>query len=73
MGILLDKDELEAIVLKNFYPYQQYFRHQAIAKAQLKKVGEWGRVHCVTHHTRMNNVLHRDCNECWQALLKGIE
>lgn len=35
------------------------------------RIIEWGSEHCITHHTRMNNVLHRDCNECWANLKKG--
>jgi len=39
-----------------------------IQKAERDRVIEWGRQRCVIHHTRMKNVLHRTCNECWQSL-----
>jgi hypothetical protein len=40
--------------------------HQA--KEEVGEILEWGNQKCLTHHTSMNNVLHRDCWECWQAL-----
>ena len=33
-----------------------------------REIFEWGNQKCLVHHTGMNNVLHRDCWECWQAL-----
>ena len=31
----------------------------------------WGNERCLEHHTSMNNVIRRCCNECWQALKSG--
>ena len=49
------------------------------AKAQLKKVVEWGTEYCVWHPQQSPNGslyanLHRrQCDVCWQDLLKEIE
>lgn len=38
---LLTKEEIDAVVAANFYPHQMYLRHQALIKAQAKKLAEW--------------------------------
>lgn len=45
---------------------------RAIAKAAQRKLVKWGSEHCEAHHTRMQNILKRTCNECWQELRKGM-
>ena len=42
----------------------------AVAKAQLKKVVEWGDEECSKHG---GGRFKRECRLCWQALLKEIE
>ena len=45
-----------------------------VAKAQLKKVVEWGDEVCSdeTHHPHYDCMYKRCCSSCWQALLKEI-
>ena len=49
-----------------------FHRIRLVAQAQndytIRQFVEWGNQHCIEHPTRMNNVLHRTCNECWQSL-----
>ena len=42
-----------------------------IEKQEREKIRVWGNERCLEHHTSMNNVAHRWCNECWQALKGG--
>ena len=46
-----------------------------VAKAQLKKVVEWGNEVCVgrENHPGYDNVLRRACSHCWQALLEEVK
>lgn len=46
-----------------------------IAKAQLKKVVEWGDMPCVEHeHGALQGYyMRRLCKECWQALLEEVK
>lgn len=37
-------------------------------KQERERIRLWGSERCLEHHTSMNNILHRDCNECWQSL-----
>ena len=48
---------------------------QFVAKAQLKKFGEWGKESCPHKNGVMKlfNEPKRECPECWQALLKEME
>ena len=39
----------------------------------LKAVMAWGDTHCTTHYTRMQNVLKRECQECWRGLAQAAE
>ncbi|KKN75004.1 hypothetical protein LCGC14_0385060 [marine sediment metagenome] len=50
----------------------------AIAKAQLKKVVEWGNEWCPVHTIEISKdvtevIAKHQCCECWQALLKEVE
>ena len=44
----------------------------AIAKAQLKEMVEWGDDTCddTTHDGYVNSILRRECPDCWQVLLE---
>ena len=44
---------------------------RAIAKAQRKKVVEWGGEDCVEH--RSEGYLRRECSQCWQTLLRECD
>ena len=45
-----------------------------VAKAQLKKVYEWGNEPCPhTHDILLDISFKRQCDECWQALLEEIK
>ena len=78
----IDKAYLEASLSIPDSPTELFdiSRHhdRAIAKAQLKKVVEWGDELC-PHSEVMRGVLiyhdklRRECLTCWQALLKEIE
>ena len=50
---------------------------QAVAKAEqehtLKQVIEWGKMRCITHNTRANDVLRRECWLCWAEIQKEVE
>ena len=49
-------------------------RPEVVAKAQIKKVGEWGDKACRKHPTCETTVLlRRECEECWQALLEEVK
>ena len=50
---------------------------EAIAKAQLKRLVEWGDTYCLQgkEHGRASsyaNVRKRECRYCWQQLLKEL-
>lgn len=59
------------------YPKEGEYEDQAISKAQLKKVVEWGNSFCTTidHYgsDKRANTRKRECRKCWQALLKEVE
>lgn len=40
------------------------------AKAQLKRVVEWGNERCAIHSTTQKYFKRRLCEDCWQALLE---
>ncbi len=46
-----------------------------VAKAQLKKVVEWGDEPCIEHEhgKRVDAVPRKHCSECWQALLEEVK
>ena len=44
------------------------------AKAQLKKVVEWGDEKCPhSNEPEWENWLRRECTECWQVLLEEVK
>lgn len=47
--------------------------HRAIAKAQAKKMLEWGIEPCLKHTTGGGVFTRRECPQCWQQLRKEIE
>ncbi len=53
-----------------FIAIQEQRAQKAIAKAQLKKVVEWGNEPCdVKEHYELN-AKKRQCEACWQSLLE---
>ena len=74
--IVLTKEEIEKLNAGAHRPLS-CIGCDIIAKAQVKKVGEWGNEECFEHpynsdlpEEEYNRKRHR-CSECWQALLKG--
>ena len=49
------------------------FERRKVAKAQLKKVGEWGNRWCTDHHNIPPHLKRKECPTCWQALLEETE
>lgn len=49
--------------------------HYDLPKAQLKKVGEWGKGNCCDHAFRdgITQLQRRECPECWKALLEEVK
>lgn len=43
-------------------------RLESVDKAQLKKLADWGNGYC-----EFQNKLRRECEHCWQVLLREIE
>ena len=53
-------------------PVDCYICRKNLAKAQLKKVVEWGNEDC-PHNTPSGRVkFARECHLCWQTLLKEV-
>jgi len=50
-------------------------RDRAIARAQVKKVYEWGLEMCsdMSHHKHMTLLQKRLCSDCWLSLLEETE
>ena len=67
------------------YPLEEDLEHEnyavvdiqdlhPLAKAQLKKVVEWGDDLCLEHaNKQVINVYKRECPQCWQALLEEVK
>ena len=90
-GVLLSDEEIKSIINQEKFTGldEEVFKrtgmriyhtttedsHTAVAKAQLKKVVEWGNEVCVddAHHPRFQCMLRHCCLTCWQSLLKEIE
>jgi len=75
--ILLTDEEIQCQEGRCMLPSTEYDRQ--IAKAQLRNVVEWGNEDC-PHNPAIPNsrvfrhaLKKRQCEECWQALLKEIE
>jgi len=84
--ILLSDEEIEVVkkyannppVVDGMLTFHIYDEQRAIAKAQLKKVGEWGDGDCNEHPyaaypTGTRFLQRKDCPDCWQSLLKETE
>lgn len=49
--------------------YRFYF-----SQAQIKKIHDWGNEKCTEHYLGKGHDYHhlkRDCDKCWESLLKG--
>ena len=71
--ILLTKEEIERAYRRKGYgsPHVNVLDPRGVAKAQLKKVVEWGETPCMEH---LNGVTARKCCAfCIKALKKEIE
>ena len=51
------------------------FSHRYFAKAQLKKLEEWGEEICLDlgHTHKLDYLPRHSCSECWQSLIGEIE
>ena len=75
MILLLTDEEMEGLdfsytgSFKSSREVDRWVKH-IVAKAQLKKVVEWGKEICPDHNDGTDNQQRRKCWRCWQALLK---
>jgi len=70
--ILTEKEASEAV---DNFEFEDWLEGawKIIARGQAKKIWEWGNERCLDHHTSMNNIVRRDCDECWALLEKGVK
>ncbi len=43
---------------------------EGIRKQEMERIRDWGNQKCLDHHTSMNNIVHRACNECWVRIIQ---
>ena len=82
MGILLTEEEIRQAEHESYLKGKWQdddgvleSKPRYIAKAQVKKVVEWGDEECPHPSTFDGQLLgkKRNCPECWREILKGIE
>ena len=79
--MILNEEEIKQAIREygsskgNGYGDLDTYMEEFIAKAQLKKVYDWGCELC-TEHIKLQipaRILKRECQYCWQALLEVKE
>ena len=79
MKILLKETEVEKLTEEWLDADEDVDWANMMNKAQLKKVAEWGGEPCpiggivLSVEGDNHRILRRECNHCWQALLKELE
>ena len=60
---------------KSGYGSPERAMFEAGADAQARTIYEWGNGGCIEHPITCETtvLLRRECDECWQELLRGIE
>lgn len=79
--MILSEEEIDLVlekVLNNWWLDCKVTPQSSIAKAQLKKVYEWGDEDCYDHNGEQRKeqgwrVKRRECPLCWQALLEEVK
>ena len=74
--MLLREEEISLALRNQGYTDEVYPELEVVAKAQLKKVVEWGDGHCSLLEHGDNAkwpIPRKHCLECWQVLLEEVK